>query len=40
GAWLFALTYVLASFIGGLIMVKFGRMLSNKWLNRGAERVH
>ncbi|EAC6872975.1 fluoride efflux transporter CrcB [Listeria monocytogenes] len=39
-AWLFALTYVLASFIGGLIMVKFGRMLSNKWLNRGAERVH
>ncbi|AYY71523.1 fluoride efflux transporter CrcB [Listeria monocytogenes] len=40
GAWVLALSYVLASFIGGLIMVKLGRMLSNKLLNRGAERVH
>ncbi|HDT9659341.1 TPA: fluoride efflux transporter CrcB [Listeria monocytogenes] len=39
GAWLFAVSYVLASFIGGLIMVKFGRMLSNKLLNRGEHRV-
>ncbi|EGC2947716.1 fluoride efflux transporter CrcB [Listeria monocytogenes] len=40
GAWVLAISYVLASFIGGLIMVKLGRMLSNKLLNRGAERVH
>ncbi|EAD1226679.1 fluoride efflux transporter CrcB [Listeria monocytogenes] len=40
GARVLALSYVLASFIGGLIMVKLGRMLSNKLLNRGAERVH
>ncbi|EHV5200835.1 fluoride efflux transporter CrcB [Listeria monocytogenes] len=40
GAWVLALSYVLASLIGGLIMVKLGRMLSNKLLNRGAERVH
>ncbi|HAA6726969.1 TPA_asm: fluoride efflux transporter CrcB [Listeria monocytogenes] len=40
GAWVLALSYVLASFIGGLTMVKLGRMLSNKLLNRGAERVH
>ncbi|MCV67779.1 fluoride efflux transporter CrcB [Listeria monocytogenes] len=40
GAWVLALSYVLASFIGGLIMVKLGRMLSNKLLNRGAEHVH
>ncbi|MBC1379158.1 fluoride efflux transporter CrcB [Listeria innocua] len=40
GAWLLALSYVLTSFIGGLIMVKLGRMLSNKLLNRGAHHVH
>lgn len=39
GQFLLAMSYVLASLIGGLLMVKFGRMLSDMLLKRGANHV-
>lgn len=39
GQFLLAMSYVLASLIGGLLMVKFGRMLSDTLLKRGAYHV-
>lgn len=39
GQFLLAMSYVLASLIGGLLMVKFGRVLSDTLLKRGANHV-
>lgn len=39
GQFLLAMSYVLASLIGGLLMVKFGRMFSDTLLKRGANHV-
>ncbi|CAM3574993.1 camphor resistance protein CrcB [Listeria welshimeri] len=39
GQFLLAMSYVLASLTGGLLMVKFGRVLSDTLLKRGANHV-
>ncbi|MCD2225834.1 fluoride efflux transporter CrcB [Listeria cossartiae] len=40
GDVILAISYVLVSLIGGLVMVKLGRMLSDTLLKRGARHVH
>ncbi|MBC2136115.1 fluoride efflux transporter CrcB [Listeria innocua] len=39
GEVVLAISYILVSLIGGLVMVKFGRSFSNKLLRRGAHHV-
>ncbi|EAD5867759.1 MULTISPECIES: fluoride efflux transporter CrcB [Listeria] len=39
GEVVLAISYILVSLIGGLVMVKFGRRFSNKLLRRGAHHV-
>ncbi|EKY4025892.1 TPA: fluoride efflux transporter CrcB [Listeria innocua] len=39
GEVMLAISYILVSLIGGLVMVKFGRSFSNKLLRRGAHHV-
>lgn len=39
GEVVLAISYILVSLIGGLVMVKFGRRYSNKLLRRGAHHV-
>ncbi|MBC1550540.1 fluoride efflux transporter CrcB [Listeria sp. FSL L7-1434] len=40
GEVVLAVSYVFASLLGGLVMVKLGRMLSDTLLKRGARHVH
>ncbi|MBC2191977.1 fluoride efflux transporter CrcB [Listeria sp. FSL L7-0229] len=40
GEVILAVSYVFASLLGGLVMVKLGRMLSDMLLKRGARHVH
>ncbi|MBC1544908.1 fluoride efflux transporter CrcB [Listeria cossartiae] len=40
GEVILAVSYVFASLLGGLVMVKLGRMLSDTLLKRGARHVH
>ncbi|MBC2122723.1 fluoride efflux transporter CrcB [Listeria marthii] len=40
GDVILAISYVLVSLIGGLVMVKLGRLLSDRLLKRGARHVH
>ncbi|MBC2185764.1 fluoride efflux transporter CrcB [Listeria sp. FSL L7-0253] len=40
GEVVLAVSYVFASLLGGLVMVKLGRMLSDMLLKRGARHVH
>ncbi|HDI0339340.1 TPA: fluoride efflux transporter CrcB [Listeria innocua] len=39
GEMVLAISYILVSLIGGLVMVKFGRAFSNKFLKRGTHHV-
>lgn len=39
GEMVLAISYILVSLIGGLVMVKFGRAFSNKLLKRGTHHV-
>ncbi|HHQ0149338.1 TPA: fluoride efflux transporter CrcB [Listeria innocua] len=39
GEVVLAISYILVSLIGGLVMVKFGRSFNNKLLRRGAHHV-
>ncbi|EPT8860835.1 TPA_asm: fluoride efflux transporter CrcB [Listeria innocua] len=39
GEMVLAISYILVSLIGGLVMVKFGRTFSNKLLKRGTHHV-
>ncbi|MBC2183435.1 fluoride efflux transporter CrcB [Listeria sp. FSL L7-0233] len=40
GEVILGVSYVFASLLGGLVMVKLGRMLSDTLLKRGARHVH
>ncbi|MDT0003588.1 fluoride efflux transporter CrcB [Listeria cossartiae subsp. cayugensis] len=40
GDVILAISYVLVSLIGGLVMVKLGRLFSDRLLKRGARHVH